>query len=957
MASRIASLRLQLIDSVSGPAKAAAGAMRNLEKNLAKMGRDGVPGAQRLGRQLDWLKQKSQAAFTFNTERRELTKLYKDFREARSNVARISETLAIASKEPKKFAAAINVLKRDLTGAQSQLRASTAAFNSQKAAVKGAEQALRLYGINGARAAANAQRTLRDQMAQTIRQIRALDRETRANAARPAATRGAGVHPERGVAGAVVGGMVANVGRSAAQRGFAFAVEFDKEAQYQKAIGDFSTEQKARLNKQAEEIGKETRFTNADVVRAQTKILQSGIRGPETIMNLTRQVTDYALAMNVTLEEAAETVAGAALSKRVDIGDVGKIRNFIDFLVWMSKNSGMSDEDVRQYMKYAGASTTGAGLPDTYAAAIGMVLRRSGVRGDEAGVFARSAAGKLVAPTNKGRTALTALGIDFNDFVKMPDAMNTRGIGVMMKTTFGKEIPEAMRKRIEHLLAEGEFVNEDGETVSVASDAGEFNSQMSKILAPLFGGKSMKPKDAKALNDALSAYWKNSIESIDVVGLFEAIMQANPSLANLNSIFTEKQGGRANMIAQQWALFSQFVKMMEEVPGGVASKIGKEANEGLYGDWTRMVGNVETALLRIVQDWEGPLRKSITTVDAVMDGFLNLSDGTRKLVEAFLAAAAVFGAYAAGKGAMGVLGGVLGGGAAGAAAGGAAKGGVFKRLLGGGAKAGGAAGLAWMLLSVLGESDESGTLWGVLDGPNEFIKKQTGYDPAKNEWVKTPTQRHNDAVSGAKQAEVEQSIKPLDDAIASWPAKAQSAMMDYGQALVDGGADAEAKAAAAATAIKAELSFTAHPDINTGAFERALALARQVAGAIRTIEGGGGGSYQTPPNSNPTFGGPRRHGGDVKKGRTYLVGEAGPEPFTPNANGRITSHEDAFGQRGGIHMPVTVRIAVNGASAADLRRVGEEAANAVVSALNGALGRGLSRSSQVAFSSTRYGDA
>lgn len=978
MTSRIASLRLQLIDAVSGPAKSAANAARGLEKNLAQMGKDSVPGAQRLARELDWVKKKSEAAFRFTSERRELTRLYKDFRDARSSVQRISETLAIASKEPKKFSAAIGVLKRDLTAANAALRTSTSAFQGQKAAVSAAERALQLYGINGARAAARSQQALRDQMAQTIRQIRQLEREQRraagaASNAPPSPRRApnapAGAGGARSPAsdvnagGAVVGGYVAYQGRNAAERGFGLAVDFSEAADFQAAVGRFNPEERSSLNKQAQKIGGDTRFTNVDVVRAQTLILQRGIRDTQAIMDLTENVTNYALAMGVTLEQAADTVVGSALSKRIDLTP-DALRKHADFLVWMSKNSGMSDDDVRQFMKYGGAPTTAAGLPDPYSAAIGMVLSRSGVRGDEAGVFARSMSGKLVAPTQKGREALWSMGIDYNKFVTMPDAMNPAGLGLMMKNKFGKNLPPAMQKRVNDLISNGEFTDpETGETRSVASDSGEFTSQMSKILSPLFGGK-MKAQDAKALSKAIGDYWKYSIESVDTVGLFKAIMESNPTLANLNAVFTEKQGGRASMIAQQWGLFLDMLAKMQQVPDGIANKIGVEANSGLYGDWTKLTGTVETALKQMVEDWEGPIRKVITSTDQVVDGFLNLSEGTRKLIEAFLAAVAVFGAYTAGKGAMGVLDGLMGGGK-GAGAGGKA-GGLFKNLLGKGVKVGGAVGVAATALQVLGEADKSGTFWGLLDGPNEAAKKYLGFDPAKSEWVKSPTERYQEGVQADKKAAIEKTIAPLDDAIASWPEKAKSAMMDYGQALVDGGANAETKAAAAAAAIEAELTFTAHPDIDTGAFERALNLARSVAAAVRSIEGGSaGGEYKTPPNSNPSLGGPRRHGGSVTAGKLYWTGEEGPEPFIPPQNGRIMSNRDfrnamSGGASGGrpvtVSMPVSVKIEVNGASAADLKRAGEDAAQAVMSSLR-SLGHELSRSQDVTFTNLTYGDA
>lgn len=139
----------------------------------------------------------------------------------------------------------------------------------------------------------------------------------------------------------------------------------------------------------------------------------------------------------------------------------------------------------------------------------------------------------------------------------------------------------------------------------------------------------MPAADEKALAKALVDYHKASVESVDVVGLLNAIMSSNPSLANLNAFFTDRQGGRANMIAQQWPLFQEFLKLMKAPPDGVAANIGEKANSGLYGDWTKMVGTVETALTRTVQDWGVRLRPMITWTDKLVDSFINADPAVR----------------------------------------------------------------------------------------------------------------------------------------------------------------------------------------------------------------------------------------------------------------------------------------------------------------------------------------
>ncbi|MFT3809261.1 MAG: phage tail tape measure C-terminal domain-containing protein [Micropepsaceae bacterium] len=58
------------------------------------------------------------------------------------------------------------------------------------------------------------------------------------------------------------------------------------------------------------------------------------------------------------------------------------------------------------------------------------------------------------------------------------------------------------------------------------------------------------------------------------------------------------------------------------------------------------------------------------------------------------------------------------------------------------------------------------------------------------------------------------------------------------------------------------------------------------------------------------FGGARAGGGPVAAGRSYLVGERGPELFTPAGHGAIAP-AGSFGGRGGVTVNVTARDAAS----------------------------------------------
>ena len=867
MVTRTAVLRLQLLDSVSGPSRNVASSLKGIDGALAKLGKSGTPEVKRLVKQLEYLQKKAAAVGEFREARRGLKDTSVQLKAARNSVQSLEKAFSSAAKPTKK-------MESELRTARSTLKATSEAFKQQGAAVKAAERALRSFGIAGRSGVAQSQREVRSQLAQTIRKMRELDRESRKPQPKrpPGGGGGGGGSDGPGIGLGIVGGAAANAGRSAASKAFNYAVGFDQAAAYQAALGGFNPDERKTLNRQAEKIGGDTRFSNVDVVQAQTTILQRGIRDTKTIMSLTDKVTDYALAMGVTLDEGAEAVTGSALSKRIDLKDAKAISNFVDFMVWMAKNGGMSNEDVSQFVKYGGAPTTGAKLPDEYMAAMGMILRRSGVRGDEAGVFARSAASKLVAPTKKGRDALAAMGIDYNKFTSI-DSMNANGIGIMMKNNFGQRLTPEMREAVQELIDNGEFVNPDtGENQSVISDSGEFVTQMSQILAPLFADKKGKvsAQDAKALAKALQDYQKYSIENVDATGLINAIAGSDPTLGNLNAFFTDKQGGRANMIFQQWPLFQELLHKMQNVPAGVANDIGTKANTGLYGDYTKLTGTVETALTRIGQDWEFATRPLINQTNAVIDGFIGLSDNTRRLIEAIGAGIAVIGGVVAFKSGTSLLGRLFGKGGSPAspstppAAGGSILGSIGAGLAG------------FTAATTLGRGS-------LVTDPKiqDYVRRRMEEQKASAERSAAPASARVSAVPLQND---------LEDQTRSWPAGAQVGMKKYVAALTSGGAEAEAEAARIGAKIEEQLNVVGNPDVNTGRLERALGLARQLASVLR------GESSGLPVSSGATapaaatggVGHPRSRGGPVRSGVTYPVGGKGVEFFTPGSDGYIT---------------------------------------------------------------------
>lgn len=724
-ATRTAQLRLQLLDSVSGPSKTTTAALRNLESSIARLGKGGVPGAKNLGNQLEYLRQKADALRNFRDLRRDVASAFGGFRQARTRVQELERALANVTKPTAK-------MRADLRSAQSALRAASGSFKEHRAAARSAEQALRSFGVNSRNSVTQSQTAIRSQMAKTIQKMREMDREAKRSAdEQRRQSRGGGgstrVGPA-GVVGGVAGGYAAHRSASVAREAFQDAVSFDQAVMYRDALGGaaFNKDEQGRMNQQAERIGYETRFTNADVVRGQVGVLQAGIRDADVIMNLMQPITDYALAMNTTLEEATETVRASSQIRQIPLGDIKAITTFVDSLVWMAKNAGMNDSDVRQYIRYGGGSMKGLGISDETASAIGIVLRRAGTPGDEAGVFARTAAAKLGAPTNPGRLALQAMGLNYDDYVTQPDAFKVTGLAKAIQEGFGVRIPEEMRKQISKFIEEETFFNEDlGEEMPVGSDRGVFTSGIMDLISPILGGLS--PMDRKVLAKKIGDFHKFSAESVDSERLLMDILASDPTTAQLNAFFTQRQGNRARILSSRYKEFLEAQELMHNTPDGLARQIGHDANKGLYGDWTRATGAIETALIKVVKDWEGPISTVLKSVDYLASEFTQLSGGTRRLIEAFGVAASIFGGYAATRAGRRILGGVLGGGRSGSGPTSRGKGGGRGKLVLGRKGAIG--------LGLIGAIDSVARIPSDKEELEEFIRQNHEASDEMNKWL------------------------------------------------------------------------------------------------------------------------------------------------------------------------------------------------------------------------------
>lgn len=513
------------------------------------------------------------------------------------------------------------------------------------------------------------------------------------------------------------GGLFAGYGaKEIGKKAVVSAAEFDIGVRKQREFTDISgSAQSNILIPQAKKIGQDTQFSNLDAVKAQTKTMQglpSTITGDikaEIAAGIMDNVKNYALVMEADLETAAEAIRSYLQTTNKDISTkekaIAESTKAVNQLVKMAKLGGMSDEDVQQFLKFAAASGSAAGLDSETLMSLGALARRGGLRGDEAGVFIRSAASKLVAPTREGLSALNAAGINYGAFTHMPSSLDPNRLEGQFKQDLGIGFTSSVREKLRKALSDPK----------VLGDRGSFTAAVTEAVQSQFGtdkdGK-LKAADRSKIAKSAGRFYSASGGGVDAQALLDRIMDSSMTLAQLNAFFTDKHGGKAAITQRQRDEYIAGRKALRETGDdpAFAKRKADEIMGGLGGSFERLKGSVDNLILAMGDAQAQRLKAAFDALGGALDSISNMSPAAMRFTTEIGAATAALLAYTgAVKAAQLLTGGSSAAGAAGAVAGGAAAARGFSALRG----------VGWLAAAVAAYEF----------GP-DFIKSATGSDRA-----------------------------------------------------------------------------------------------------------------------------------------------------------------------------------------------------------------------------------
>jgi len=431
--------------------------------------------------------------------------------------------------------------------------------------------------------------------------------------------------------------------------------EADDTLRYQGAMADLSPEEMDSRMKQALRLGPEKGLKPGEILHAQQKLAGRGVK-KDFVEPMTEQLADYARAMNTTMENAAVTMETILFSTGQHIETAGEARKAmqrqIDIAVKAAKVGGMDDSDIQLGAKFGAATGHAGGFKNETIFGIMAALSRAGYRGDEGGVATRAIASKLVSPTSKGLDALSAMGIDYNQYAR-GGGMNPNNLESMTKRRFGKSFSGDQLSKLQQIM-------DDPEAVGNRDD---FVSKVSEVIAQSFEKNKKgqtKAQDAQKIAKLAGDFYKNAIQNVDIEGLLTKILESNPSLQQLNALFTSQHGGKVSALAENVDRFKQIIEAINSVTEGFAGGIGDKRNAGVAGSMNRLEASLDSLTIRVGQANEGLIKFSADLLAGAAKKGIDLPNG------AIAAGTGALGAGVAATTGAGLWGYLGGGGVAGA---------------------------------------------------------------------------------------------------------------------------------------------------------------------------------------------------------------------------------------------------------------------------------------------------
>ncbi len=630
--------------------------------------------------------------------------------------------------------------------------------------------------------------------------------------------------------------------------------EFDKERRYAQVVMGASDEQMRPLVDQAIRGSANSKFNDVEWLAAQRNLAARGYNRDQ-VLGFAPTASKLGQAFDVSMEDGVKLFEGAMLGFKKDVSTKdaaeASARRTADLEVKTSKVSGADAEDLIQLYKRGAAAARMAGLTEEQLLAFGGTAKKVNVGGDEAATAFVALTKNLLHPTHEARTAMTAAGIDFSKYQKV-GPVNEDGFASEVARNYGVKLKGGVRAGLHRIFSDAELMK----------DPARFTPAVTRLLR-----RDLQGNDAKSLKSIAGLagrYRDDSATGVDTQGLLGAIMAGmakNPALANV--IFGSKQGGRiASGLDPE--MYGKLLDQLLHHADGFSDEVSDKRMAGFNGALNKLANQVAILETSIGRSFDNDGKGGFLTgaTEAAGTFVKILGEANPRLLRAGSEAVLLAGAFAALKSVDFLKGGFGLKTSASALVTsaelldqaaiklGASKGPAPAAAAGGTPE--GTPGQAPKPRGLLGEGGVRSVPKKIIAGGPAAIAEYLGYQ-AVTGGIDTIL----DALPGGNDRTAREKVSAAHDPLFHPVLTAQTLWAHlHGRA-----SEEEIAARKAAEAPIAPPKVKASPDAGD----------------------------ETPDDGAPPIAGKRASGGPVSRGKTYLVGEHGPELFTPGMNGAIST--------------------------------------------------------------------
>lgn len=696
------------------------------------------------------------------------------------------------------------------------------------------------------------------------------------------------------------------------------ALEFSKELNKATAIGELTEAQRRDVARTSREIGDSTQFSAAQAMAMQRALLAAG-RTVEQAQGMARPIINAALFSDSDPFLVAKGITAISSAYRIQMRTVDEARREaerIGDLAAKASNLSQADfTDILQGFKYAAPFAHAAGWSMDQLAASVAHMANNGLRGDEAGTALRSMLVRMVKPTQDARQAMSELNLSFDDFFSGAKAFNLTNFSAGMANA-GHRLNSRQQRRIADAVQRNSALPEDQQQdlAQVLTD-----SMIQALNIP-----QNRVQDRQKIARAVQRYAGSLNQGADPDALFKALTDAGVTPGQMARIFDARQGAR--LMTLLGPEYETLLKRLQAEYKGASERGAAQMERDLYGAHKRIQSAIEAMILSIAQSG---------VADRIVEIFNSISASLRSISQTDPGRLRAIGFGILALAAAAPVGLLLMGLAA-----------VVKTMAAAFSLLAAASGpVGWAIIAIVAAFTALG-VWAANNSAQitAFVQGFANAFNSRFPAAAAAVKAVSDGVSWllTKIGELFGALGTSSSSLDTWASRGAIAASKVGDAI-DAIAAIPGKISAAFGSLVSAASskldeIVAYLAALPGRMAAAIAAAGgalyeaggrliqslidgikakvnelmayvqsipgRISGAFSGIRvpgiGGGGGGAPVA--------GARASGGSVMRGSSYLVGERGPEIFTPGQSGRIAANGSWGGGGGGVQVTNTFNI-------------------------------------------------